>query len=265
MHDPSILPYKAVFLDIDGTLAKDGQLVSSARTVVERLQARGVQVALCTGRAYVHGHSVQRALGVRHMVYFNGALALADAHTVHATPLTPHTVCRALHLAAECNLPTILHTERDTFAFADMPPRFRGLLAAFDFPPVAVVPQADFLHQGVPVYQINVFMPPQEDERFLRELPECLIYRWDQEAVDLQRSDCDKSLGALALLRYWGIPPECAVHVGDGGNDVGMFRMVGCGIAMGNASDEVKRHADRVTTRVEEHGVFQALEQLGLL
>ena len=47
--------------------------------------------------------------------------------------------------------------------------------------------------------------------------------------------------------------------VGDSENDIEMLREAGLGIAMGNASDEVKEVADEITLDNEHEGVAAAI------
>ncbi|GMA59166.1 hypothetical protein GCM10025858_36690 [Alicyclobacillus sacchari] len=108
-------------------------------------------------------------------------------------------------------------------------------------------------------------MTREWDAVFEQEFPACYIYRWHEQAVDFQRRKSDKSIGALRLLEYLGIAPEEAVHIGDGGNDVGMFRTLGYSYAMGNAADEVKEVAKCVTSSAMAGGVADALADLGLV
>ena len=49
------------------------------------------------------------------------------------------------------------------------------------------------------------------------------------------------------------------IAFGDGGNDLSMIRQAGIGVAMGNASDELKRNADYITTSVDDDGILNAL------
>ena len=51
---------------------------------------------------------------------------------------------------------------------------------------------------------------------------------------------------------------------GDGGNDISMLKHAGIGVAMGNASEEVKKSADFVTASVDEDGVALMLKRMGL-
>ena len=52
---------------------------------------------------------------------------------------------------------------------------------------------------------------------------------------------------------------------GDGGNDIGMLRHAGVGVAMGNAKDDVKAAADYVTDSVDENGIFNAMKHFGII
>jgi hydroxymethylpyrimidine pyrophosphatase-like HAD family hydrolase len=49
--------------------------------------------------------------------------------------------------------------------------------------------------------------------------------------------------------------------LGDSGNDISMLRQAGLGVAMGNAPEFVKRHADVVTLTNEEDGAAVAIER----
>ena len=72
-------------------------------------------------------------------------------------------------------------------------------------------------------------------------------------------------MGIQHLLAHYGIAPDEAIAFGDGGNDIEMLRYVGTGVAMGNASDEVKAAADYVTTSVDDEGICHALKHFKLL
>ena len=58
-----------------------------------------------------------------------------------------------------------------------------------------------------------------------------------------------------------GLRPEQTMAFGDGLNDVTMLRDAGIGVAMGNASDELKALADLTTASCDEDGVAQTIEQ----
>ncbi len=59
-----------------------------------------------------------------------------------------------------------------------------------------------------------------------------------------------------------GIKPEEIVAFGDNHNDIGMLRLAGLGVAMGNAHDEVKAAADYITLSNAEEGVAVVIEEM---
>lgn len=64
------------------------------------------------------------------------------------------------------------------------------------------------------------------------------------------------------LLRLLSIDKKDVIAIGDGENDIGMLEYVGCGVAMGNANDEVKSHAKLITDTNDNDGVGKILIQL---
>lgn len=69
-----------------------------------------------------------------------------------------------------------------------------------------------------------------------------------------------KGNGLKAMARFFNIPIEDTVAIGDEINDIPMFHAAGLSIAMGNAEDEVKKHSDVVTLSNDENGVAYAFE-----
>ncbi len=254
-----------VFLDIDGTLYYDGKLVHSAVKAVEMLLQKNILISLCTGRSAIHTRKIQQRLKIPCGVYFNGSLACHLNRRIHATPLHKTTVGSVIEQLSDKEIPLILHMENKVVSFQRVPRVLNPLLQQFDFPPIQIVERTVWIQHEEPVFQINAFMNKSLEHETQESFPECLIYRWDELAVDLQRRQSDKSIGATALLNYFNISPAHALHIGDGGNDIGMFKTMGYSVAMGNASDEVKSFAKTVTRPAYDDGVYTALQDLGLI
>lgn len=52
---------------------------------------------------------------------------------------------------------------------------------------------------------------------------------------------------------------------GDGNNDIEMLRSVGTGVAMANASDDLKAVADEICKDVAEDGIYHYCLEKGLI
>jgi hydroxymethylpyrimidine pyrophosphatase-like HAD family hydrolase len=61
-----------------------------------------------------------------------------------------------------------------------------------------------------------------------------------------------------------GVPPSEIATIGDQPNDVLMFKRSGLSIAMGNASEDVKRQATTVTDSYDDEGFAKAVERFVL-
>lgn len=79
--------------------------------------------------------------------------------------------------------------------------------------------------------------------------------------LDVTNPRANKGAVVSYLSATYDIAPEQIATIGDMPNDVRMFEQSGLSIAMGNASDEVKRAARCVTTTNEDDGFANAVER----
>lgn len=91
------------------------------------------------------------------------------------------------------------------------------------------------------------------------------ITSWWPRAVDIIPADGSKGVGVQKVLDYFHIKNEQAIAFGDGGNDIEMLQTVGTGVAMGNATDDVKAAADTVCGNVSDDGIYYYCKNHGLL
>ena len=89
--------------------------------------------------------------------------------------------------------------------------------------------------------------------------------RWHPLFTDLIPEGSSKAVGIECLLKHFGIRREETMAFGDGANDIEMLDYVGTGVAMGNAADIVKAHADYVTDSSDDDGIANALTRLGII
>ena len=68
--------------------------------------------------------------------------------------------------------------------------------------------------------------------------------------------------GILYLADTLGVAAEEICAAGDQVNDLPMLSGAGLAVAMGNAPDVVKDHADRVVGRHDEDGLVELVEEL---
>ena len=115
------------------------------------------------------------------------------------------------------------------------------------------------------VFLITPFFNPEEEKEVLPLVHHCEFGRWHPAFVDITAKGNTKQNGIDQFIKRFGFKLEETMAFGDGGNDIGMLRHAGIGIAMGNAKDDVKAAADYVTDSVDEDGIFKALKHFGVI
>ncbi|MDX2376497.1 HAD-IIB family hydrolase [Microbacterium sp. LRZ72] len=260
-----------VVLDIDGTiLLEDETLSPGIVEAVKDARAAGNEVMLATGRSWEGTRGILRALDIspEYVVCSNGAVVLqrvdaADVHyeRVHTETFDATTVLTLLreHLPDAHYLVELPTGERMYTQYLED----WNLLAAHR------VPFEELTRH--PVCRV-VVVSPDHDERDFLTLVEDIGLNQVSYAIgwtawlDIAPQGVDKGT-ALEIVRTWlGITPERVLVIGDGRNDVGMFRWAlehgGRAIAMAQGPDEVREAAGEITSSVEEGGVAAILRDL---
>ncbi len=70
-----------------------------------------------------------------------------------------------------------------------------------------------------------------------------------------------KEHAVIEVLRLLGVAPADTIGVGDGNNDLHLFRSVGLKVAMGNAMTELKAAADVIAPSVDDDGLAEIIER----
>lgn len=262
---------KAVFFDIDGTLVPIGKggIPASTKEALRRLRSKGIKVFISSGRhpAWINNLEGEAFDGY---VTVNGALCLAgDEKTViYKRGIDPADIRRLVPFVHEHggNMPFVVVTPQARPYATGKGGTFADVATLLRIPEVEVRPVEDALGQDV--LQLLVFAPADvvaHTGLYENVLIHCEPQTWSDDFSDIVPHGSDKSVGIDRMLEYYGIDLSDTMAFGDGGNDIGMLRHVAVGVAMGNASYEVKAAADYVTENVDNDGVMKALQALHVL
>lgn len=82
----------------------------------------------------------------------------------------------------------------------------------------------------------------------------------DYHIVEIYNPDVDKKRSFLEIMKYYNIPKERCIAIGDGHNDIGLIESAGIGVAMGNSHPELARIANYHTDDCHNQGVLKFLK-----
>ena len=259
-------------IDIDGTLVHDdGFLSKRVIEQVSRVRSLGHEVVIATGRAAANAYPVIKDLGVslNHSVCSNGAVTIRLEQD-HPRGYAMHDV--KTFDPSDVLTELIHHLPNAHFAVehADGSYRFHK-----PFPSYALgddnreVPLSQLMEH--PVSRVVVLSPEHNVDEFLGLMAkvglQSVSYAIGYTAwLDIAPKGIDKGHALEQLRQHYGIPGERTLVMGDGRNDIEMFRWArslgGYAFAMGQAPEEVKLEATAVTAAVDQDGVAQVLEAL---
>lgn len=255
---------KAAFFDIDGTLIsfKTHQIPASTIDAIHQLQQQGVKIFLATGRHPIWVQDL--GFGFDGFVALNGGLCTTCSGEVFYKKALPVE-----------DFKSMLKYQREKESFPCACVLDNSIWANY----VNDTAIALYNHVGVklpdiqpienfadqPVYQLIAFFNAEQEKEIMANMPGCVATRWHPDFADVVPKGIDKGVGMDHILAHYHLQLEDTIAFGDGGNDVAMLRHAGIGVAMGNATDEVKSVADYVTSSVDEDGIAKALISLGII
>jgi len=121
-------------------------------------------------------------------------------------------------------------------------------------------------YKGNDIYQMLTFENDGQKVELPAQLQEDLrTVRWDAISSDIVLKDSSKAAGVAKIVEKLGLKPENVLVFGDELNDIELFEYAGIAIAMGHSHPELQKRADYIAKKVEEDGIFDALEKLGMV
>lgn len=256
---------KAVFFDIDGTLVsfKTHKVPQSTREAIAALRDKGIKVFIATGRHFASINNLGD-LQFDGYITMNGSYCFAGKdEVIYKHDIKKDDLTALLdYMDAGHRIPCVFVREHDLIInYIDQ--RVKDVLQMLDFPQPPTGDLREALKKNV--YQLIAFFGTNQEEEFMKIMPDCDATRWSPLFTDVVPKGSSKRIGIDQVIGHYGIQLKETLAFGDGGNDIPMLQHAGIGVAMGNATDDVKLWSDFVTSSVDEDGIMHALKVLGVL
>lgn len=250
-----------VFIDLDGTLLYQGKPAPLAFEAIQLLKLNGHIPVIATGRVPYLIKEAKELLAFDSYICANGTYIVYQNQLIMERPIPYDTVRRLLAKADEMGFDIVMESVEGYVAYRKETEKVDEFSDHFQVPRPKVDKEYHLTH---PVLAFNLFDGSVIDQ-LKKEFPDLMFSRASHLGYDVNILGDLKADGMLYLCEYLQIHGDDIYAIGDGINDIQMISTASHGIAMGNASDEVKRAAKYVTTDVEHGGVFEALKHFHLI
>ncbi|HEY9762362.1 MAG TPA: Cof-type HAD-IIB family hydrolase [Trichocoleus sp.] len=269
---------RLLVLDIDGTVAgHSNEITPHVLERIRAVQARGIEVAIATGRMYRAALRFHTAINsTLPLMAYQGAF-IKDPRTqklLRHSPLPRNLALEILtHLApleAENALSIHLYID-DALHVRAIIDDTRVYAARSGIEPITAGDLHQLLHQNVAL-ETTKLLALSPDPTVIEDLLLKLGQRYTPEELYLTRSvstffeathpQANKGYAVRYLAEeLLDLKPDQVMAIGDNFNDLEMIRYAGIGVAMGDAPQAVKEAADWVAPSVEVNGVADAIEK----
>lgn len=255
---------KAIFFDIDGTLVsfKTHEISKTTLEALYALREKGVKLFIASGRHLLIMDNLS-GFPFDGYVCMNGSLVFDRGKVIYSHPLDQADAASVIDLAETGQIPCVLFTEKNV-AMNCRTERTEQLFRMIRLPEpeyASLMP-----YKSGPVSQFTIFLDQEREDALLAPaLKHSVTTRWHPEFTDIVPENISKAEGISRVIAGYGIGRDEVMAFGDGGNDVEMIEYAGIGVAMGNALPDVRKHADYVTSTVDEDGIVAALRHFRIL
>ncbi|TLS38035.1 Cof-type HAD-IIB family hydrolase [Pseudalkalibacillus caeni] len=270
--------YRLLAIDIDGTLLRSNHRIDrETKESIEYVKNKGVYVTLTTGRNFASAKKIAKAVKLDDSILIThngGFIASSVEEPVYERRFSSDQVTKIVEILEkyDCHI-RIIHerqavgnrVQQKNYLAAKMT---LGIGDPLFYPVSFVETLSDHVEE-------NPISPPKIDAHFFDEEERAAAHR--EFAVSMPEVDVTKSTkcnfevvpkgvskarGLSILGDKLGIGLDEMVAIGDSESDKKMIARVGLGVAMGNATRELKKIADWVTRSNDQRGVSYTVKEV---
>ncbi|MDW8665041.1 HAD family hydrolase [Streptococcus suis] len=277
---------KIIFLDVDGTLVDyHNRIPESAIRAIRQARENGHLVYVCTGRSRAEMQPELWEIGLDGMIGGNGSYVEHQDQVIMHQLLSEEDSRAIVDWLHERGLEFYLESNNGLFASENFRERARETLRIYSMnkgktaEEVADQEVEDVIHGMIfdgqlyrnDLNKVSFVLDSYQDHLDSKQAFSQLVANtWGgrgESALfgDLGVKDIDKAHVISVLLDYLGASQADTIAFGDAKIDISMLDYCAVGVAMGNGGAEILAMADMITDDVEEDGLYNAFERLGLL
>ena len=257
---------KMVATDIDGTILNwDFEFSPEVIECIKKLTKNNIKVVLVTGRMHRAALKLAQKLELETPIvsYQGGLIKEQSGKTLYEKTMDVKYAKQVIKWAKENNvhinlyMDDVLYVENDNIAVK----RYTG---------ERYIPYEVCNFDELEIKNVNKILAIDFDDvervtgwvDYLKQkLPELYIVKSTPYFCEISNPEAKKSCAVEFLSNYYGIKKEEILAIGDQNNDIELLKSGGVAVAMGNATDELKKHADFVTDTIDNNGFVKAVEK----
>ena len=262
--------YKALFAaDMDFTLLSPGEDVPEGnKTAIKALKDAGVAFTIATGRSSFLVGKFAEDLGIDVPVITSNGGSLFDAKSrqqLASRDFEDAKIRGLLRLLIDKGADATLYSDEGIFFCPRSSRKYfvegynEGVETSRKSPIIDIdrsFPEQETIPRFNKILLIN---PVEEVASIFLNDPELVLISSGPGLYDVMCKGVSKGNALLELADYLHIPSENTFAIGDSDNDLSMIKSAKYGIAVGNATEEIKKAASYISANYDSLGFAKAV------
>lgn len=261
------MDFKALAIDLDGTLLVGEDLSTENRDAVRAAQDAGLQVIIATARWRHMALRISEEIGLHGpIIACSGAeVYLPDGSRDIFDHRLPDAFTRELYDMCNQNrcIATITVDDKVLLKLDGEPD------------PSLLSEEMQWVRQLDPVVHSAPRIGAIQGSALVADIKENLLPKWSDQVnlydsigpngkivITITAKAANKGEALRSACDHLSIDPKNVISFGDAENDIEMFKITGASVAMGQAEDFIKQAATHTTVANTDHGVAKSIQQL---
>ncbi len=266
------MKYKAIALDLDGTLLNSKKEISKRnKEAIKKAAKAGVKIILASGRPIPGVKIIAKQLHLEevggYILSYNGGMII-DCKTeevIRRETIPEKYYADIVHCANKFDVTTLTYdsvgilTNNAEDEYVQLESRINNIPVKEVFhleEEAQIEPPVKFMCVGE--YKTLQKVQEKLDEKLKGAIN---VFFSEPFFMEITPQGIEKASSLEILLNTLGIERQALIACGDGYNDIPMMRYAGLSVAMDNAQEETKEWADYIAPSNDEDGVAVAIEK----
>ncbi len=262
---------------MDGTLLSSSHHVSEEnKRVIKEAVEKGIHVAITTGRLYNCAKLYANEIGLKTPIIASNGSYIGGTHDeeIYKNTISREELTHFFNLMNETNMYWYVSTNErlvSTHPFpasnvyhslnATLPKDQQIILEVVDSVDTIFERYGDTILKAVCVEEQNLDSLSHVKATIKAQNPDLEIVSSWFNNFEVLKKGSSKGAAVSAIAKYFNLTADQVMSLGDSENDLSMIEFAGLGVAMGNATDQIKAAADVITDTNDNDGVAKAISQ----
>lgn len=253
-----------IAIDSDGTLRhSDGTITSLTKDVINNVMQKGNVVVVCTARPRYHTSKIANEINAnQYFISSNGTEIFDNINNeiINCSYISSDDCEKIFEDVSNMNIRAMFVCDNTEYVTQFTRNDSQTLLDNNNFCEVLSKGVKQIMIIGSDKEKIKKYKQEVEEQYKLRII-DTSNDKKEEIWFSMISKDASKGTALEKLANYLSIPIQNTIAIGNDNNDLSMIKVAGVGVAVSNATIDLKNNADKIIDSNDEDGIAKYLSE----